>query len=177
MGKSIVLSKGSIIYCGDRVRICLDLILSRGKKFFFERVIIADSVAVLAVTENKEIVLVKQFRPSLDEETVDLPGGKVENHEDELAAAKRELREETGYEADKWSILTRFPIHSGRLTCRKTIFLAESLTAGCQELEPTENIAVELLLIGAALVNIKEGRLFEPSLQIALLQYILSEGR
>jgi ADP-ribose pyrophosphatase len=56
-----------------------------------------DTVAVLALTEQEEVVLVRQFRPGPEQLLDELPGGVVDDGEEPLAAARRELLEETGY--------------------------------------------------------------------------------
>lgn len=65
--------------------------------------------AVIAFTENDEIVLVKQYRKAIESESVEIPAGLLdEEDESGLEAAKRELEEETGYQAEHWSPVTSF---------------------------------------------------------------------
>ncbi len=65
----------------------------------------ADWVNVVALTPEKEIVTVKQFRFGTGKMTLEIPGGLVDPGETHRAAAIRELREETGYTSDKWTYL------------------------------------------------------------------------
>jgi ADP-ribose pyrophosphatase len=67
----------------------------KGKPYY--RINAPDGVIVLALTEKKEIILVKQFRPALNHYTLELPCGSIDRSETPLEAAKRELYEETGY--------------------------------------------------------------------------------
>jgi ADP-ribose pyrophosphatase len=67
----------------------------KGKPYY--RINAPDGVIVLAFTEKKEIILVKQFRPALNHYTLELPCGSIDGNETPLEAAKRELYEETGY--------------------------------------------------------------------------------
>jgi len=58
-----------------------------------------DYVSIIAINENKEILLVKQYRPAVDKITIELPGGLLELGETPESCARKELIEETGYEA------------------------------------------------------------------------------
>jgi len=79
---------------------------------------IYDYVAVVALTERGEILLVRQYRPAVEKFTLELPSGIVEPGEDPAEAAKRELIEETGYAADQVEELPALCTDSGRLANR-----------------------------------------------------------
>lgn len=89
-------------------------------------------VAVLAVTSQREILLVEQFRPPLGRAVVELPAGlagdePLQKNEPLLTAAKRELVEETGYEARSWYSLGDGPSSAGLCNEMITFFLAVGL--------------------------------------------------
>jgi 8-oxo-dGTP pyrophosphatase MutT (NUDIX family) len=83
-----------------------------------------DYVSVLAVTTADEIVLVRQFRPVIEQWTWELPSGAVESGEDPDAAIARELREETGYRAVRLERLGTLQPDTGRLANRLFAYFA-----------------------------------------------------
>ncbi len=62
-------------------------------------------VNVIALTENMQIVLIEQYRHGISSNTIEIPGGMVDQGEKPINSAKRELLEETGYESNKWTFL------------------------------------------------------------------------
>ena len=97
--------KSELIFDGRVVKLYKDKIeLSTGQESFREVVKHSGGVVILAKKEDK-IILVKQFRYPMKEVLYELPAGKLEIGEDPFEAAKRELEEETGYCANKWTDL------------------------------------------------------------------------
>ncbi len=99
------------------------------------------SAVMMAVDDKKRILLVRQYRLPADKSLWELPAGKVDEGENPLQAARRELVEETGYRARKWSKLSSFFVSPGYVQERMTIFLAEELTAG--EATPMDDERIE----------------------------------
>lgn len=83
-----------------------------------------DYVHVFAVTENGMFPVVRQFRPALEAITLELPSGHVEVGETPAQAAKRELREETGFVANELILLGNLSPDTGRLSNRLWCFFA-----------------------------------------------------
>lgn len=97
--------KSKQVFNGKVVKVYLDDVeLSDGKKTFREVVKHSGGVVILAIKENK-ILLVKQFRYPMQEVMFELPAGKLESNENPFLAAQRELEEETGYCANSWTSL------------------------------------------------------------------------
>lgn len=101
----------------------------------------AGSAVMMAVDDEKRILLVKQYRLPADKYLWELPAGKLDEGENPLQAARRELKEETGYKAKKWTKLASFFVSPGYVQEKMTIFLAEDLTSG--DPEPMDDEQIE----------------------------------
>lgn len=86
------------------------------------------AVAILAVTEEGKIIMVKQFRKPLERAIVEIPAGKLEKGEEPEYTALRELEEETGYTAKKLTKITAFYTSPGFADEIVHVFLAEELS-------------------------------------------------
>jgi ADP-ribose pyrophosphatase len=113
-----------------------------------------DCVIVLALTEDGRVPLVRQYRPALERETVELPSGHVEPGESPADAARRELLEETGYAARRLELLGSLALDTGRVDCTLWCFFAAGLSAqrrppGAEAVEaascPSDQLVQELL--------------------------------
>lgn len=92
-----------------------------------ERVNCEGVVAIVPVTENRELVLIRQFRPAVNNYVIEFPAGLNDKGEDLSVAASRELLEETGYNADEMIFLAEGPLSSGLSAEIMTVFLAKGL--------------------------------------------------
>jgi ADP-ribose pyrophosphatase len=104
----------------------VDLGPPRGMETFYS-VRTRDYAAVLAVTDDGRIPLVRQYRPAVEEWTLELPSGLVDEGETPEQAIRRELREETGCEAGEIVDLGRFHLDSGRMSTRQHAFFADGV--------------------------------------------------
>lgn len=105
-----------------------DIVLSDGLKRHREIIRHPGGVVIFAQKENGNVLLVKQYRYAVKSVQTELPAGRLEKGEDPLVAAQRELREETGYIAKKWTslgfIFTTFGICDEKLYLFKATDLA-----------------------------------------------------
>ncbi len=103
-----------------------------------------DYVTVLAVTRANEILLVRQYRPAVEDWTLELPSGHVDKGETPDQAARRELLEETGYHATVWEQLGCVRPDTGRMGNRQWCFFAADAIPCEQEHE--REAGVELVV-------------------------------
>lgn len=97
---------------------------------FVERPHIPGAVAIIAVTDDDKLVLVEQYRIPLGKQVVELPAGLAgdeDQHESLAECAKRELLEETGYQAGTIQLLAEGPTSAGLANEQVTLFLARTL--------------------------------------------------
>jgi len=99
------------------------------------------SAVMMAVDDKKRVLLVKQYRLPAAKYLWELPAGRLDEGEKPLQAARRELAEETGYRAAKWTKLASFWVSPGYVQEKMTIFLAKDLTEG--EATPMEDERIE----------------------------------
>ena len=99
------------------------------------------SAVMMPVDERDRILLVRQYRLPARKFLWELPAGRLDPGEKPLAAAKRELKEETGYSAKKWKKLVSFYASPGYISEKMTVFLARDLVAG--EAQPMDDERIQ----------------------------------
>ena len=100
------------------------------------------SAVMMAVDEKDRVLLVKQFRLPAEKDLWELPAGRIDPGETPLQAAKRELREETGYQAKKWVKLISYWASPGYVAEKMNVYLAQDLKAG--EQQPMDDERIEI---------------------------------
>ena len=125
--QSIMKQEKKIIHDGKHIQV-----VSRGKWEFVERKNVTGIVAIFAVTEENKLVLVEQFRPPVGKFVIELPAGLAgdvagQENEELATAARRELLEETGYEASEMLYLADGAASAGLSSEVITLFRAKGL--------------------------------------------------
>ncbi|MGG3841706.1 NUDIX hydrolase [Anoxybacillus kestanbolensis] len=152
-----------------------DVLLPNGEMSKREVVKHPGAVAVLAITEENKIVLVRQYRKALERMLVEIPAGKLEKGEEPLQTAKRELEEETGYVCEDMEPLHSFYTSPGFADELVHIFLAKGLTKKSEKqmLDDDEFVDVLEVTLEEALNMVKEKQIYDAKTIYALLYWQL----
>jgi len=134
------------------------------------------AVVVAALNEAAEVIMVRQFRHPVEQVLLELPAGTIDAGEEPLACAKRELLEETGYEAEEWISLYRFFSTPGFSTEEMHLFLAAGLRKGKQHTDEDEFIEVVTAPLNRALEMIERGDVCDAKSIVGLLAVRLRQG-
>jgi ADP-ribose pyrophosphatase len=158
-----------LVYQGDFIQVRKDNVrLPDGKTGSREYINHPGAVAVLALLDNGNLVMERQFRYAPQREFVELPAGKIDHGEDILVCAKRELLEETGYVASEWTHLTTAWPCIGYADERMEYFLARGLSHLGRKLDDGEFLEVFELPLTEALEWIRLGKINESKTIVGL---------
>lgn len=151
----------------------VDLDGPRGREQFWA-VRTLDYAAVVAVTGDGRIPLVRQFRPALEAYALELPSGTIERGEEPEAAVRRELLEETGFEAAEVRLAGKLAVDSGRMETAQWAFFAP----GVQRVaEPSTDEPLEVLFATPAeLRRLIERGEFAMSVHVASVLLVVVRG-
>lgn len=165
--------KRNNVYNGRIIEVFYDDVeLSNGNRTIREVVAHQDGSAIVAVNDNEEILLVKQYRYPLDRDIVELPAGLVDEGETPLETAKRELKEETGYEAKKWEELTSMYSSPGWQDEQVHIFAARGLKKTSeQQLDGDEILTYSTQPFEEVLQKVNNGEITDAKTIIGVLLY------
>lgn len=143
------------------------------------------SAVILAIDKGKKksdplVLIERQFRHAAQQFLYEVPAGKMEAGEDQLEGAKRELLEETGYTAKKWTKLVRYFASPGFLGEWMQVFLAEDLTPGRAHPEEDESFELQFVPLSELLRLIGDGKVRDGKTLISVLfysRYLSKKGR
>jgi ADP-ribose pyrophosphatase len=148
-----------------------------GEERAYEVIAHPGAVVVLPLLEEgRRIVLIRNYRYSVEKELWELPAGTLDlPGEDPAAAAERELEEETGYRAGVMRSLGQFYTSPGIMTELIRAFVAADLNKTQQRLEATELIRVEIVDFAEAVRMIRDGRIEDAKTIVTLLKWELEQ--
>ncbi len=151
---------GEDIYGGIFLNMKRDTVsLPDGEKAIREYLTHPGAVAVLAILGDGRVLLERQYRYPIAKACIEIPAGKLEIGEDPLLCAKRELAEETGYSAKKWSYIRRIHPVISYSTEFIDIYLAEDLTPGNSRLDDEEFLDVFAAPLEQLLAWVEDGEI------------------
>jgi len=132
------------------------------------------SVVILVVDDTgrePRVLLARQYRHAAGETLWELPAGRIDHGESKLAAARRELREETGYQASNWQRAFTFYSSPGFLDETMAIYLARGLKAGAAQPEDDEVISKRFFPLRVAVHMVLHGKVRDAKTIAAILWY------
>lgn len=147
----------------DRVR------LPNGKESSREYLLHPGAAVIIPVFDNGDILLERQHRYPLHRDFIELPAGKFDPDETELACAQRELLEETGYVAREWRYLATIYPCIGYSDERLVFFLAKGLVHEGDDPDHDEFLEILRIPMAEALAMVKDGRICEGKTVMGLL--------
>ena len=143
--KPVTLLERRLAYQGKILKVYDDYVDVGGHRTHWDFIHHMGAAAVLPVTEDGKIMLVRQYRHALSRFTLELPAGKLDSPDEPMIeCAARELEEETGYRAGKLTPLLTVNTTVAFCDEKIGIFLAEELQKTAQHLDEDEDIRVEL---------------------------------
>jgi ADP-ribose pyrophosphatase len=136
----------------------------------------APGAAVVALDEGGQVLLVRQARPAVGSDLLELPAGLIDAGEEPIACARRELEEETGYAAERLELLVSFYTSPGFTDELIYIYLASGLHA--TRLAPDEEEEIELvrLPLRSAIERVLSGEISDAKTVAGLLAYWYGQG-
>jgi ADP-ribose pyrophosphatase len=127
------------------------------------------AVAIVALDDQRRVVLVRQYRHAVRGPVIEVPAGKLDGAEDPLQGAQRELREETGFRAGSYQPLGRFYPAPAWSTEFVDLYLATDLIPGPSQLEADEAIELLRVPLAEAIEMIQSGAITDGKTMAALL--------
>jgi ADP-ribose pyrophosphatase len=122
------------------------------------------AVVVTAITDD-HVLFVEQYRPTIRHEQLELPAGVVEAEESFTDAARRELREETGFRADSLSVLEDVWVATGLLRHKRAYVFAEGLEPAQQDLDASEFLTPRAIPVEEAMSTVRSRPTNDATLQ------------
>lgn len=162
--------KSELIYRGKILNLRRDVVeLPDGRQASREVVEHSGAIGVVALTEDEHVYLVRQYRYPIGKVTLEIPAGKLEEGEDPLDCAIRELKEEAGIEAGHWEPLLTFYTTPGFSNEIMHLFLATELSKKEASPDQDEFLQVVSLPLEEALEKVRRGEIVDAKTILSLL--------
>lgn len=169
--KKVELVEKKDIYKGRVVTVTADTVrLPNGHTFAMELVRHPGAAAIVPLDEDGNVTLVRQARYAADGWLLEIPAGKLDHGEDPSICAERELKEETGLTAKRWTPMGFIFVSPGFCDERIHLYLARDLTRTAQALEIDEVIELEKVPLAQAIELALNGEITDAKSICALLR-------
>lgn len=130
-----------------------------GQETKFDIVVHGGSVIIIPVDAEGNLLFVRQYRHAASQDLLELPAGTLEHGEDPAVCAAREIREETGFAADRIEKIGQFYLAPGYSTELMSVFLARDLTHDPLEPDADEFLSLEKIPVAQALRMAERGEM------------------
>ena len=177
MAERVERLKRELKYQGTILKIYEDTVIANGHEAHWDFIHHDGAAAVLPVTDDGKILMVRQYRNALDRETLEIPAGKLDDpKEPKIQCAYRELEEETGYRSEHLEYL--MSLNTTVAFCDEAIdiFVARDLIPSHQHLDEDEVIEVEAWELKDLLQLIYEGKMTDGKTVAAISTHAVKYG-
>ncbi|MDR3225428.1 MAG: NUDIX hydrolase [Clostridiales Family XIII bacterium] len=157
------------IYEGKILNLRRDKVTAKSGTSYREIVEHNGGIVIIGIRPDGKIPMVRQYRKAAEQAVLEIPAGKLERGEDPMEAAARELKEETGYTADKIKYLLGGYSSIGYSTEILKFYLAEGLTPGETDFDDNEAIEIEAYTPDELFGMAMRGELFDQKTIVAAL--------
>lgn len=178
MIEPVIRLKRELKYKGTVISIYADTVIANGNEAHWDFIHHDGAAAVVPVTKEGKILMVRQYRNALDRETLEIPAGKVDAPEEpRIDCAFRELEEETGFRTEELEFLIR--VNTTVAFCDEAIdvFVAKDLIPSHQHLDDDEEIDVEEWELSDLLDLIYSGKMTDGKTVAAICAYAVKYGK
>jgi ADP-ribose pyrophosphatase len=135
-----------------------------------------DYVTAVAITPEKQLILVRQYRPAVNKITLELPSGHVEDNQTPEEAARKELLEETGYTADRFEPLGHLLPDTGRMSNQMWCFFAQNATLAESSRQTSEK-GIDTVVYGGSISKLIAEDGFDHALNVSALFLAVLKGK
>lgn len=161
--------KSERIYEGKILNLRIDTVELPDKKYSKREIVEhPGAVAIAALTDDDCLILVKQYRKSVEKPLLEIPAGKIEINEEPKETGLRELIEETGYKANNMEYLFEFYTSPGFSNEKVYLFLATDLEEGESHPEDDENIEIKKIKVKELMDMVIRGEINDSKTIIAI---------
>ncbi len=163
--------ESKVAYNGKILTVCSDKVeLENGAEAYRDVIRHSGGVCVVPITDNNEVLMVRQFRYPFAEVLLEIPAGKLNEGEDHYVCGRRELEEETGCTCSEYRYLGCLyptPAYCSEIT---HMYLARGLSSGKQHLDDDEFLEIEKIPLDKAVQMVLNNEIPDAKTQLALLK-------